>query len=256
MTEIMRYQRWWPLDDIEISRAHVDGRTVVAYATVFDTAYPVSDQYGDYEEVVERSAFNNWLSTGGIERAMCLYNHGFTVHGSPSDAYSVPLGRPLEIRPDGKGLYTVTRYNEGPDVDRVLEAIRNSAIRGQSFRGRIIRSTPPGRGRRHVLGHDGKRTTVVRHELGLSDYGPTPMPVNSGAEILAVRSYLSGLDGGRLAELIRSLAPTTPWEPEAPSTSSETEAGAEGPPDLDEVGHPRRQSDIARIARSALITRE
>lgn len=253
--DIMRYQRFWPLDDIEISRAHTDGRTVVAYATVFDTPYPVSDQYGEYDETVERSAFNKWIADGNISRAMCLYNHGFTIHGSPSDAYSVPLGQPLEIAPDGRGLRTVTRYNKGPDVDRVLEAIANGAITGQSFRGRIVRSTP--NNRRYGVERDGRRTMVTRHELGLTDYGPTPMPVNAGAEILAVRSLAAqlGLSSDQLAELIRAITPTTPVdefdeEPEADATTSTEEAGAEEPPAM-----ALRSADIARRIRVAQIKR-
>lgn len=253
----LRYQRWWPLEDIEISRAHTDGRTVVAYASVFDQPYPVSDQYGEYDETVERSAFNKWLADGNISRAMCLYNHGFTVHGTPSDAYSVPLGKPLDIRPDGRGLKTITRYNEGPDADRVLEAIRNGAIAGQSFRGRIIRSSP--QQRRYTVGANGQRTTVTRHELGLSDYGPTPMPVNAGAEILAVRSLAAqlGVSNDQLADFIRR-ASTTPLdeEPETQPTTSSQEAGAEEPLEATRNEHSgRQQSDIARRARLEQILR-
>jgi HK97 family phage prohead protease len=252
--EILRYQRFWPLDGIEISRAHSDGRTVVAYATVFDTAYPVSDQYGEYDELVERSAFNKWLADGNIARAMCLYNHGFTVHGTPSDAYSVPLGKPLEIKPDGRGLKTITRYNPGPDADRVLDAIRNGAIEGQSFRGRIVRSTP--NNRRYVLGRDGRRTMVTRHELGLTDYGPTPVPVNVGAEILAIRSLAGqlGLSADDLANLIRANASTTSPEPETPTPTSTREAGPEEP--LTNGQHSgRSQSEIARRIRVEQILR-
>jgi HK97 family phage prohead protease len=254
MGEILRYQRWWPLDDIEISRAHTDGRTVVAYATVFDTPYPVSDQYGDYDEQVERSAFNKWLADGGPQRAMCLYNHGFTVHGTPSDLYSVPIGQPLEITPDGRGLKTITRYNEGPDADRILEALANGAIRGQSFRGRIVRSSPAGR--RFALGRDGKRTMVTRHELGLTDYGPTPMPVNSGAEIMAIRSLLGNVNAEQFAEILRTLTPTTSppdvdEEPEAQSPTSIPEAGAEEPP----IEALRSAADIARDIRLGQILR-
>lgn len=257
MADIMRYQRWWPLEDIEISRAHNDGRTVVALAAVFDEPYPVSDQYGDYDELVERSAFNKWLADGGVTRAMCLYNHGMTVHGSPSDMYSVPLGRPLEITPDGRGLKTITRYNDGPDVDRVLEAIRNGAIRGQSFRGRIVRSTP--NNRRYSIAN-GKRTTVTRHELGLTDYGPTPSPVAAGAEILAIRSLLGLGTDEQLAEFIRANTSTTPTGPETTSTTSTEEAGAEEPQVIahsDDLHSGRQQTDIARkIARARVLMEE
>lgn len=241
MAEILRFARTYALEDIEIQRSG-DGRTVTAYAAMFDTPYEVKDQYGHYDEVVERSAFNKTLADHGVSRTMALFNHGMTVQGTPSDAYSVPIGTPLEIRPDTRGLLTVTRYNEGPDVDRILEAIRNGAIRSQSFRGRIFRSSPnlPKFSRRYEAGPDGKRTTVIRHELGLSDYGPTPIPMNAGAEIVAVRSMLditnelAGLDEDRLAELIRALSPTTSpgqAKPEATTTTATTAAGTEEPRD-------------------------
>jgi hypothetical protein len=175
--------------------------------------------------------------------------------------YSVPLGQPLEIQPDGRGLKTITRYNEGPDVDRVLEAIRNGAVRSQSFRGRIVRSTPTATRGRYTV-RDGKRQTVIRHELGLTDYGPTPMPVNAAAEILAVRAVtdiaedLAGLDPDQLAELIRTLTPTTPaGEPEAQPATSTEEAGAEEPPAA-QVEALRSAADLRRAAKSALIRME
>jgi hypothetical protein len=131
------------------------------------------------------------------------------VHGTPSEMGSVPLGTPLEIKPDGRGLLTVTRYNKGPFADQVLESIRNGDIKAQSFRGRIVRSDPNGRLPRRRMGQ--ALPMVTRHELGLTDYGPTPTPVNSGAEIMAVRSVadladmLAGLDADEREELLRTL---------------------------------------------------
>lgn len=238
MTDI-RYERWWPLEGIEIMRSVPDGRTVEAYAAAFDHPYEVKDQHGHYMEVVSRSAFNKTLADGALKRAMCLFNHGLTVLGSPSDAYSVPIGTPLEIRADGKGLLTRTRYNKGPDVDRILEAIDNGAIRSYSFRGRIIRSTPT----QIPRGRTGNLPTVTRHELGLSDYGPTPAPVNTAAAILAVRSAMFGA----------FIPYSTPYgEPEPDSATSTVEAGAEEPP----PGHSDRDTTIARAqARMWLVHR-
>lgn len=242
MAEILRYERKWPLDDIVI-RSGGDGRTVEAYAAIFDSPYPVRDQHGEYDEVVERSAFNKTLADGW-GRVMPLYNHGMTVHGTPDMLGSVPLGTPLEIRPDGKGLLTVTRYNRSALADAVLEAIRNGDITSQSFRGRIVRSTPSGRIPRPRAG---SRSTVVRHELGLSDYGPTPMAVNAGAHILAVRSLtalaeeLRDLDEEARAELIRALSSTTSpgqVEPETTTATPNPGAGAEEP--LDVIEHSGR----------------
>ena len=138
------YARSWRLDGIEVLRAadgHGDGRTVKAYATPFDVETEITDQHGHYMEVIDRTAFNRTLSHG-IDRVGVFYHHGLTIHGTPSDLGSVPIGSPLEIRPDGKGLLTVTRYNQSPLSESVLDAIRNGDIRGYSFRGRIVRSNP------------------------------------------------------------------------------------------------------------------
>lgn len=249
------YLRSWALEDISIQRSG-DGRTVEAYAAIFDSPYEVRDQYGHYMEVIDRAAFNRTLNNGG-PRAVCLFNHGLTVHGTPSDAYSVPIGVPLEIRADNRGLFTVTRYNAGADADRVLDAIRNGAIRAQSFRGRIFRSDPS------RLPHSTPSAalpTVTRLELGLTDYGPTPVPVNDGAAILAVRSLatiatdLASLSADERAELVRMIASTTPTEdPETQTaTPDDSGPGAEDPP---AVGHSGRLSDIKRHIGAARITR-
>ncbi len=204
----LMYDRSFPLDDIQISRSG-DGRTVEAYAAMFGVPYEVRDQHGHYQEIVDRAAFNRTLRGGAGQRAMCLYNHGFTVHGTPSEMGSVPLGTPLEIKADTRGLLTVTRYNKGPFADQVLEAIRNGDIRAQSFRGRIVRSDPSGRIPRPRPGM--ALPTVTRFELGLTDYGPTPIPVNDRAEIVAVRSVqelledLQDLDADERWELLRNL---------------------------------------------------
>lgn len=226
------YDRSFPLDDIQISRSG-DGRTVEAYAAMFDAPYEVRDQHGHYMEVIHRSAFNRTLSGGAGRNAMCLYNHGFTVHGTPSEMGSVPLGTPLEIKPDGRGLLTVTRYNKGPFADQVLESIRNGDIKAQSFRGRIVRSDPNGRPPRRRAGEP--LPTITRHELGLTDYGPTPTPVNSGAEIMAVRSVsdiadlLAALDADEREELLRTLNL-------ADATPSDEDPDADGDDDLEDPG--------------------
>jgi HK97 family phage prohead protease len=206
--DVYTYDRTFPLDDIQIQRSG-DGRTVEAYAAMFDAPYEVRDEHGHYKEVIERAAFNRTLNGGAGRQAMCLYNHGRNLEGQPDSMASIPLGNPLEIRADGRGLLTVTRYNRGPYTDQVLEAIRNGDIKAQSFRGRIVRSSPNGRVPRSRYG--APLPTVTRHELGLTDYGPTPIPVNLGAEIVAVRSVqdliteLQELDADEREELLRSL---------------------------------------------------
>lgn len=247
------FERVFPLETIEITRSG-DGRTVEAYAAVFDQPAEVHDRLGHYLEVISRSAFDKTLIERGTKVGV-YYNHGMTLHGSPSDLGSVPIGSPLEIVADRRGLRTITRYNRSALADSVLEAIRNGDIRGQSFRGRIYQSTPTDRAPRRRPGE--ALPTITRTELGLTEYGPTPDPIYVGAEILAVRSAvdvaaaIAELEADERADLVRMLASTTPTGPETPSATPATGAGAEGP----HVMHPGRQADLARRIRRAALVR-
>lgn len=247
MTEL--YARSWALDDIEIVRGADgggDGRTVRAYAAVFDTPAEIRDQHGHYMEQIDRKAFNRQIGLG-IERVSVFYNHAMTMHGTPASGLaSVPIGSPVEIKADGKGLLTVTRYNRGELADGVLEAIRNGDIRGYSFRGRIFKSTPD---RLPRVRAGGALPTVVRNELGLTEYGPTPSPAYAEAGILAIRAALehSGLTA---EEALRMLASTTPVDQqgqETPSATSIPEPGDAANQPAPDAGHLRRQQLKLRL---------
>jgi HK97 family phage prohead protease len=180
------YARSWALDGIEVLRAkdgHGDGRTVKAYATPFDVPTEITDAHGHYMEVIDRAAFNRQIGLG-TDHVQVYYNHGATINGTSGDLLSVPIGSPVEIKPDGKGLLTVTRYNNSALAESVLEAIRHGDIRGYSFRGRIYKSTP----NRVPRAKSGQLPTVRRMELGLTEYGPTPNPAYLDAGIVAVRA--------------------------------------------------------------------
>ncbi|MEU2340061.1 phage major capsid protein [Streptomyces sp. NPDC013172] len=182
------YSRVFALDDIQI-RAGGDGRTVTAYAAVFDSPAHIVDQDGEYDEQIGRSAFDKTIQ----ERAGKIgvfYNHARTLHGTPSERGSVPIGTPLEVKPDGRGLLTVTRYNKTALADDVLESIRNGDITGQSFTGRFIKSDP--RGPYLPNRSTGQRTLVTRQEIALIEYGPTPIPAYSDAAIVGVRAADTG----------------------------------------------------------------
>lgn len=176
---IETYARTFDLDDIEIQRGG-DGRTVTAYAAVFGQEAEISDQHGHYIERIDPRAFTKTLQEQKPERIGVLYNHGFDASGKPNMLGSVPIGTPLEIKADGRGLLTITRYNRSEMADAVLEAIRDGQVRGQSFRGRIYKSNED----KHPSG----RKMITRTELGLREYGPTHAPAYDGAGILAVRS--------------------------------------------------------------------
>lgn len=242
------FTRTVALDDISI-RSGGDGRTVEAYAAVFDVEVPISDQEGRYLERIAAGAFAKTLADNGT-RFGVFYNHGTTILGTASDRASVPLGTPEEIRPDGRGLFTVTRYNRTPLADDILESIRNGDIRGQSFSGRFVRSTParpPSKLYRPAA--DGSLTSVVRTEISLREYGPTPFPAYSDAAITGVRSVaeilrlpleeLEAISDEERARLRAALGLTTdggelersstaPADPTA--TPASAGAGAEEPP--------------------------
>lgn len=201
------FTRAFPLEDIRIrgDADGDDGRTVEAYATAFDTPAEIRDQDGHYMEAISRSAFNRTLSQNGTNFQV-LYNHGMTLHGTPSERASTPIGKPLEIRPDGRGLYTVTRYNRTQLAEEVLESIRSGEITGQSFSGRFIHSDPPRVPRR---GRSQELPTVTRTEVALREYGPTPFPSYQEASVMGVRALFERLDEQSRAELMELLNSTS-----------------------------------------------
>ncbi len=244
------FMRAYPVEDIRIlTRAqgaeYADGRTVEALVAVFDRGAEIVDQQGHYVETIGRSAFDKAINDARPQgsrhawRVGVFYNHGMTLHGTPSDQGSIPLGSPLDIRADAAGLVTVTRYNETPLAEQILETIRAGDIGGHSFTGRIVKSNPvrpPSGGFR--MDSRGDLPTVHRMELGLREYGPTPFPAYTDTAVLGVRSFL----------------PTTQHfldeheeesEPVDSGTPSDEEAAPDEPPD---DGHSSRDPDLKRLA--------
>lgn len=215
------FMRSFPLEDIRV-RAGGDGRTVEAYAAVFDTPTEIHDQDGHYLEVIDRRAFErtlNQLAPAGSRstwRVGVFYNHGRTLWGTPSERGSMPIGTPVEVKTDSRGLLTVTRYNRTELADEVLENIREGAITGQSFTGSFLRSDP-GRAPRGGWRADsgGKLRTVRRQEIALKEYGPTPFPAYPDAAVIGVRAeqaarLLANLppdERDRLVDMLRSGTP-------------------------------------------------
>ncbi|MFD5251326.1 HK97 family phage prohead protease [Streptomyces bobili] len=251
------FTRAFPLEDIHV-RAGGDGRTVEAYAAVFDTPTVIRDQDGNYTEVIDRRAFErtlNQLAPAGSRstwRVGVLYNHGRTLFGTPSERGAMPIGAPVEIKADSRGLLTVTRYNKTELADEVLENIREGSITAQSFSGGFLRSDP-GRPPRGGWRPDasGKLRTVRRQEIALREYGPTPFPAYVDAAVIGVRaeqvmpllSELSPDEREKLADMLRTGTPLDPpaqGTPAAPPAAGDPDPGpaAEDPPS---PGHSARQ---------------
>jgi HK97 family phage prohead protease len=194
------YFRTYELEDIHIVRAaHGDstGRLVEAYATAFNAPAEIQDFEGHYVEEIDPAAFNKVLadisrSRAGFGKVKVMYNHGMTIHGTPSERGSMPIATPVDIRPEARGLLTLARYSNTPFADEVLENIQNGSITAQSFTGRIVRSDPQlARGDKYRP-RGGQLPRVRRTELGLKEFGPTPFEAYSGAEIVGVRMSTPG----------------------------------------------------------------
>jgi phage head maturation protease len=117
--------RAYSLLDIHI-RSGGDGRTVEAYAAVWDSPTQISDAHGDYMEEIDRRAFARTIAHRGDKPWPVLFNHGLTLHGTPSERGTMPIGVSVEPpRADARGLVTVSRYTPGDLADEALEAIRS-----------------------------------------------------------------------------------------------------------------------------------
>jgi HK97 family phage prohead protease len=225
---VREFMRTFELDDATI-RSDGDGRTVEAYAAVFDSPAEIRDHDGHYMEELARTSFDKTLMERGTDFAV-LFNHGKTIYGTPDGSLSVPIGVPLEVSRDDKGVFTATRYLDNPLADSILDGIKQKAIKGYSFVGRTIKST------RMRATARGALPTIVRNEIAMREYGPGLFPYYPGATILATRSASAFLD--ELAELApedvdrfrQMLGIATPQEPaDAEGTSSEAARAAQEP---------------------------
>jgi HK97 family phage major capsid protein/HK97 family phage prohead protease len=187
------------------------GRTVEAYAAVFNAPTEVVDQDGHYREQVHPQAFDR-SARERLNRINVFYSHGKTLYGTPSDRGTVPIGTPKEVRGDGRGLLTITEYNRTALADEVLEAIKSGSLRGMSFTGAFLRSDKV----RPFYPHgDGSLDLVTRLEIGLLEYGPTPLPTYEEAEVLGVRAVV-------LREPVGREQITIPLAPPPPDAASST----------------------------------
>jgi len=172
------------LDDISI-RADGTGRTVLGYCAVWDTPALIDDRDGRYIETLDPHSFDKTIRERAGQISV-FYSHGKTLHGTPSERFSLPIGVPEEIRPDGRGLYTATRFTRGSALaDEVLAGVSEGAIKGMSFGGRFTRSD-------RTRGRGGELDHIRRQEVHLREYSFTVSPAYPEAQISGVRGTGSG----------------------------------------------------------------
>jgi HK97 family phage prohead protease len=246
------------LDDVHV-RSDGSGRVVEAYAAVFNRSTEVMDQDGHYNESLTPTAFDRTIQHKGINFVV-LFNHGMTINGTPNPEATMPIGVPVEVRADERGLFTATRYLDNPIADHVLDAIKKGAIRAQSFSGRFtksVRSYPEGRSRSAL-------PLITRQEVDMREYGPAVFAAYPDAAILGmraeqfVRALLETPPDKRVEWLEQFEGLGTPLDADPLGSNIGTplegpaEADAEDPPT---IGHSARLIPLATRVRVARITR-
>lgn len=203
-------------------RSDGDGRTIEAYAVPFGEPAEVVDIEGHYFEQFERGAFGRQLAATGFKGISALVNHGRTLLGSPSERFALPYGTPVEIREDGRGLFTATRAAQTELGEEILQLAHDDALAGMSI---TFARTPGGGGTK--IDRNGHRSAgkvfdlVRRVDVRLIEYGVTPIPVYVGAELVGVRAeqlatQISELPAEERAELVNLLRATA--DPDDPSS--------------------------------------
>lgn len=234
--------RFLAADDLDIKRVNRTQREVTAYAAAFGQEAEIVDKHGHYWEKINNAAYNRTLSHG-IQRVQVYYNHGYDLTGRPNMLGAVPIASPVSITPDGHGLLTVSRYNDGELADAVLAGWEGGQIKGQSFTGRVYQS--------RKVGRNGGLDVIERTELGLKEYGPTPSPAYEGAGLVAIRSQED------LAELVRSMIESMVGTPsgDSPDQNGTPIPGPAAPEDSP-VGHSGRNRNKARQVANLMRARE
>ena len=250
-------ERAYALEDVHV-RSDGSGRVVEAYAAAFNVRAEVMDQDGHYNEVLPPTSFDRTIQHKGTNFGV-LFNHARTVDGDPNPLATMPIGVPLEVKADDRGVFTATRYLDNPLADHALDAIKNGAIRAQSFSGRFtksIRSHPDGRGR-------GTLPLITRHEVDMREYGPAVFAAYKEAAILGTRAeqfvrMLLAMPAEKQQSWLEQFEGlTTPLsaDPEALTSGTPSDGPADVVEDsLETVQHSARPSLRTRV-RAARITR-
>ena len=149
---------------LKMDGAEVEGRTIIGYASTFGNR----DLVGD---IVVAGAFKKTLSE---RKPKVFYNHMY------------PIGSPVEIHEDSKGLYTESKMSRTPRGDEILELVKDGVINEMSIA-------------YEVLQYEDDSAKGVRYlkELKLFEYGPVDFPANENAVIEGVKTLADRLRRGK-----------------------------------------------------------
>jgi HK97 family phage prohead protease len=146
---------------MELAEMHAKGRTLVGYASAFDT-----DVMGP-GEAVTRFAQGAWTKTlkEHADEVQVLFNHGM----DPTLGLK-PLGRPEVMKQDQRGLWTETPLDKTSWNDDIIESLKSGALRSMS-----VTFEP----KEFSINDD--RTVRTITQARLWEFGPVTFPANPGA---------------------------------------------------------------------------
>lgn len=169
----------------------IEGRTFRGYASTYD-----KDLGGD---IIVPGAFAKTLAERG-QRVKVLWQH------------SEPIGRPVEMREDSKGLYVEALVSKTRLGDEALELMKDGVIDQMS----IGYSVPAGKSESQTDG-----TRIIK-ELKLYEFSAVTFPMNEAAVITGVKTIRDALKMGKaidddskaqLAEMLAELKALLAIEP-------------------------------------------
>lgn len=153
--------------EFKADNVDTSARTFSGYASTWDL-----DQGGD---IIQKGAFTKTLAERG-NRVKILWQH------------SEPLGMPVSMREDSKGLFVEGRISKTRLGDEALELMRDGVVDQMSIGFQI----PQGKS-----SYDAKNIRTIT-EVKLLEFSPVTFPMNEAAHILDVKSIESALKNGTL----------------------------------------------------------
>jgi HK97 family phage prohead protease len=239
-------------DDVTV-RSDGGGRTVEAYMAVFAPRQgEVMDVDGHYLEENATGFMTKTLAEKGLNVPV-FYSHGRTIDGFPSGELSIPIGKPVDIQPDDKGIFTAVQYLDNPLADSILNGIKSRAIQGMSYSGLMLKST------RRRAATRGGLPVITRHEVKLREFGPTALPSFDDAAIVGVRAQqyvralLTARPDDRVLSWLQQFEGTEPLATGEPGALTATPHGAGDQADEPHDVHSAGPSLRARIHAARIV---
>lgn len=158
------------------------------HASVVETPYEMYDEFGPYNETIDRAAFDKTLGSGP-DVAFLLNHTGMTMARTKSSGT-------LELSMDEIGLATRAYLNpERQDVSDLVVAVDDGDVDQMSFAFRIVRGTwSPDWMEYRLLEVD-----LDRGDVSAVNYGANPY-TSISARAKQAFAAIAGLDGAALAE--------------------------------------------------------